>query len=127
MKHKNRFPGILWHFGKEKERPPYTSCFPESVPTSESRFWDEYKIAIIIAIIAVLVIAIDVLSFAQDMPLKPLPVGGQVPDLVIGRLLNSDVKSFNLKDYKDRLLILDFWSTSCATCVNEMPNVAALA
>jgi thiol-disulfide isomerase/thioredoxin len=49
---------------------------------------------------------------------RPLALGDRLPDVALGKL--------RVSDYGDRLLILDFWSTACGTCIEEMPRVAAL-
>lgn len=38
-----------------------------------------------------------------------------------------DGKSLSLSNYRGKYVLLDFWSTWCAPCVAEMPNVKALA
>lgn len=31
-------------------------------------------------------------------------------------------KTFRLKDYKEKLILLDFWATWCASCINGFPK-----
>ena len=38
----------------------------------------------------------------------------------------SDGRSRAVEDYRGRVVLLDFWSTSCAPCVQDLPNLEAL-
>jgi thiol-disulfide isomerase/thioredoxin len=126
MKHKKRFPAKLWPFGKEQDQPPYTSYFPGSMPPSEwGRFWDDYKLAILIFIIG-LVVMIGSAVYGQPVKSQPVPLHTQVPEYRIDDILNSPETSVSISDYKDKLLILDFWFTRCGNCIEDMPAVAAL-
>ena len=40
--------------------------------------------------------------------------------------LNSNDKIINLRDYKDNLVIINFWATWCLPCKEEMPSLDAL-
>ncbi|WP_256998020.1 TlpA family protein disulfide reductase [Candidatus Pelagibacter communis] len=40
--------------------------------------------------------------------------------------LDSNEKIINLKDYKDKLVLLNFWATWCKPCKEEMPSLDAL-
>ncbi|RYG06629.1 MAG: redoxin domain-containing protein, partial [Chitinophagaceae bacterium] len=64
---------------------------------------------------------------AQKPKLKPpLKVGDTIPDLTIHNVVNFKSKSIELSDYKEQLLIIDFWATSCIPCVRNMPIIYAL-
>nr|MBC7614264.1 TlpA family protein disulfide reductase [Pseudopedobacter sp.] len=62
---------------------------------------------------------------AQDT-IKPLKVGDQIPELVLAHSINSNTSSINLKDYRGKLLILDFWATWCSPCVKMLPQLDSL-
>ncbi|MES2458358.1 MAG: FKBP-type peptidyl-prolyl cis-trans isomerase [Bacteroidota bacterium] len=53
-------------------------------------------------------------------------IGEKLPDFGDLKLINSASQTINLKDFKDKLLILDFWGTLCTTCINEMPHMQSL-
>jgi FKBP-type peptidyl-prolyl cis-trans isomerase/thiol-disulfide isomerase/thioredoxin len=53
-----------------------------------------------------------------------LKVGDTLPDLFIAKLINHRGKSLRTGDFSDRLLILDFWATTCGSCVVEIPKLA---
>jgi thiol-disulfide isomerase/thioredoxin len=56
-----------------------------------------------------------------------LKIGDHVPDVVISSVLNYPSKSVRLSDFKGKLLILDFWATSCGACIQTMPRLDSLA
>lgn len=63
-------------------------------------------------------------------PLVPgiaeLKIGDQVPDILIDNIINNDKRNIRTSDYKDRLLVLDFWERSCGTCIASMPKLDSL-
>jgi thiol-disulfide isomerase/thioredoxin len=63
--------------------------------------------------------AVRIGSFIDD-PFKNL-VGKPAPDAII-KMENG--RSFKLSNLKDRVVVLDFWSTSCPPCVISMPIFA---
>lgn len=48
---------------------------------------------------------------------------GQAPEFT---LPGTDGKTYSLKDFKGKTLILDFWATWCPDCREEMPQLLAL-
>jgi len=58
--------------------------------------------------------------------IKELHIGDKVPDILIDKIINNDKRSFRTSDYKDRLLVLDFWGISCTTCIENMPKLDSL-
>lgn len=60
---------------------------------------------------------------AQDMGLKP---GDTLPDITIGKIFNGPKTTGHTRDYKDQLLIIDFWATTCSGCVAALPKMEAL-
>lgn len=57
-------------------------------------------------------------------PLKP---GDRLPDLPMEKVLYQDkIISLNSGDYKNKLLIIDLWSTSCSYCVETFPKLDEL-
>lgn len=58
---------------------------------------------------------------------SPLPAAlanGTLPDL---KLPDANGKIWSLKDLVGRPVLLNFWATWCAPCVEEMPSLEALA
>lgn len=62
--------------------------------------------------------------------IKPLLVGQQVPDEFWTKehlfYVNGDTVRRSLKEYKGKLLVLDFWATWCAICLAQMKDTETL-
>lgn len=58
--------------------------------------------------------------------IEELKIGDQVPDILIDNIINNDKRRIRTSDYKDRLLVLDFWERSCGTCIASMPKLDSL-
>ncbi|WPU94823.1 TlpA disulfide reductase family protein [Mucilaginibacter sabulilitoris] len=78
----------------------------------------------------VLVLALLCLKFytqAQEkahlIDLKP---GDKMPDVKITNIINSKVSFAKISDYKGKLIILDFWSTWCAACIDGFSHLDSL-
>jgi len=69
-------------------------------------------------------------GLAQENNIKNIPraiaIGDKVPDLRITHILNYRDKATSLYAFKGKLLILDFWDTWCATCVEALPRLDSL-
>jgi thiol-disulfide isomerase/thioredoxin len=57
-------------------------------------------------------------SIAQS---KPVSIGEQCPDLQNSNIVNYKTTTARISDFRGKLLILDFWATWCAPCLNMMP------
>lgn len=57
---------------------------------------------------------------------KGLQVGMPVPDMAIGHSLNASQQLGTFNDYKGKLVILDFWHTTCASCLRGFPEMNRL-
>jgi thiol-disulfide isomerase/thioredoxin len=68
----------------------------------------------------------------KEVGIKGLQVGDTVPDFLIGKILYKDIVADNyqgkarLSDFKDKLIILDFWTTSCSDCIAAFPKMEKL-
>lgn len=54
---------------------------------------------------------------------KDLIKSGQAPDFT---LPGTDGKTYSLKDFRGKTLIIDFWATWCPDCREEMPQLLDL-
>ncbi|MEA3195238.1 MAG: hypothetical protein QOD26_3571 [Betaproteobacteria bacterium] len=59
---------------------------------------------------------------AQAQPLKPWS-GAATPELELNAL---DGKPQRLADYRGRVVLVNFWATWCAPCLEEMPSIEKL-
>lgn len=62
---------------------------------------------------------------AQIITFKPLQVNDTVPDVALN-MINSYKAAARLNDFKDKLLILDFWSTTCTSCIYHIHELDSL-
>jgi thiol-disulfide isomerase/thioredoxin len=58
--------------------------------------------------------------------LKPLNTGEKLPDIVLEKVLNNNGHSLRTADFRGKLVILDFWATSCSACIRAMPRLDSL-
>ncbi len=63
--------------------------------------------------------------FAQDK-IVPLKIGDRVPDIFLENIINHPGGKAHLSDFKEKLLILDFWATWCRPCVEAIPRLEQL-
>lgn len=63
---------------------------------------------------------------AQEQAIRPLSVGDTVPDIIINNIINYKTTSAKLSDFKDKLLILDFMTTGCISCIEKLPRYDSL-
>ena len=57
---------------------------------------------------------------------EDLKTGQILPDYKLINLINYPVSSARFSDFAGKLLILDFWGTHCAACVQSWPRLLAL-
>ncbi|WP_184549780.1 TlpA family protein disulfide reductase [Mucilaginibacter sp. FT3.2] len=62
----------------------------------------------------------------ENIKEKGLKVGDTVPDVVLENVLNNNGQRLKLSDFKGKLLIIDFWATSCGGCIQAMPRLDSL-
>jgi peroxiredoxin len=56
---------------------------------------------------------------AKPYPLKP---GSKFPDLTV----ETEQGKINLADYRGKVVVLNYWATTCAPCIAEMPGLNQL-
>jgi thiol-disulfide isomerase/thioredoxin len=55
-----------------------------------------------------------------------LLVGDSLPNLEIPKIFNFSRPSINTSSYKNKLLIIDLWGTTCKTCIEALPKMERL-
>lgn len=75
----------------------------------------------VIAVIAaaIILMSCDRQPFEQQKP----AVGDQAPAISVADLSG---KMFRLADHRGKVVLVNFWATNCAICVQEMPALAQL-
>ena len=56
----------------------------------------------------------------KEAPPVGTTVGSTCPELLLD--IVNDGSSFSFKNYKDRVIVLNFWYTTCGPCVEELPH-----
>lgn len=59
----------------------------------------------------------------SNSSIRSLTVGENVPDILITKIINDDRRNAKISDFKDQLLILDFWDTYCGSCIEALPKL----
>lgn len=57
---------------------------------------------------------------------KPLAIGDTVPDILFETVLNNSATKARLSDFKEDLILLDFWATWCTSCAHAIPKIDSL-
>lgn len=63
---------------------------------------------------------------SKEQTITALAIGEKVPNLQINQIMNAPTSSIRLSEFKNKLLILDFMSTGCIPCIEELPAFDSL-
>lgn len=79
-------------------------------------------------VIACLLMLVSIGANAQQgSRMKALKIGDKMPNISMPKILiNGKLHTQQISDYKDKLLILDFWDTFCASCIESFPKLNAV-
>lgn len=57
---------------------------------------------------------------------QELKVGQSCPDILLKNIINFSSDQLNLSDIKGKLIIVDFWATTCISCIKAFPHMDSL-
>lgn len=57
---------------------------------------------------------------SKGQKIKPLTIGDRVPDIAITHVYNYPASTIHVSDLKGKLVILDFMSTGCLSCIEAL-------
>lgn len=74
-----------------------------------------------------LYLSVGLSTYAQQLKqYSNIKIGEKVPDVTIANIHNYTSASVKISDFKEKLLILDFWATWCSPCVAMLPKTDSL-
>jgi peroxiredoxin len=79
--------------------------------------------ALKIAVLAVILGAATYLALRQRQP-HPLAIGDDAPEFTVPALPSG---SLGLSQYRQQVVVLNFWATWCEPCVEETPSLVKFA
>jgi hypothetical protein len=69
----------------------------------------------------------SIVATAQQANVTPVQIGDFVPgNTKIDTIVNDKYTSAHISDFKDQLLILDFWFIGCSACIEALPKAVTL-
>ncbi|HJP18552.1 MAG TPA: TlpA disulfide reductase family protein [Nitrospinota bacterium] len=74
--------------------------------------------------IIIIVLAIIVSSLSSANEIKSLKIGQATPSFSLKNLETGEKES--LENYKEKVLLINFWASWCIECVKEMPSLEQL-
>src|SRR5690606_26334337 len=65
-------------------------------------------------------------AITDSAGIRPLKVGDRLPNLTFKHTINFPPGIKEVNDMRSRLVLLDFWSTGCSSCISAFPEMEAL-
>ncbi len=81
---------------------------------------------LIIFILTLLWSGLNIVAQTRKDRIRPLVVGDTLPFITHHQVMNYPTDSLNMAGFRGKLLILDFWATTCYNCFAEWPKLKEL-
>lgn len=59
----------------------------------------------------------------RNYGINGLQVGDRMPDIELGKVVNNYTGKTRFSEFNGKLIILDFWNTTCASCIGNFPKM----
>jgi len=66
------------------------------------------------------------LAQSKSVHLVPVKIGDKVPAYPLNHLVNYPKQGVKLTEFKGKILILDFWTVNCSSCLKSWPELLKL-
>lgn len=67
-----------------------------------------------------------IILFVPKAKSQEIKIGQKCPDVILRNVINYNTDEIRLSDFKGKLMILDFWSTSCSACIQGFSKIDSL-
>lgn len=65
---------------------------------------------------------LTILNISQGKS-QEIKIGQKCPEVFLKNIINYDRNEIRLSDFRGKLVILDFWSTSCSACIQAFSKI----
>lgn len=72
------------------------------------------------------ILAFTLICFSTTSYSQRLNIGDKFENVSVANVLNYKSDQLNFADFKGKLIILDFWSTTCSSCLRKLPEIDSL-
>lgn len=73
-----------------------------------------------------MILTIVILHFSIRTQSQMLTIGDKVPNVLIENIINYRYPSVSLESLRGKLIIIDFWGTTCSSCIAALPKIDSL-
>lgn len=80
----------------------------------------------LMSVVAMLCLQHNAVAQTDDGRVGKLYIDSRLPNLNLGSFINYKDSTAFLSDFKDKIIILDFWFTGCGTCIAQFPKEDSL-
>lgn len=76
-------------------------------------------------LLSVMVLLLPLMTQSQNK-ITPIRIGDPVPDITLKHIINYPQSQVKIADFKNKLIIIDFFATWCGTCIEHFPGLDSL-